>query len=109
MKEKNTENYVRYLVSKNLKRLRLTQNISQMDLGLKAGLTHNFINDVENCKKGVSVRSIAKLCVALNVEAHQFFLPDDMANNKTRLYLNDINDSIIKVVREVTAQYLDTD
>jgi len=106
MKEDINENYVRLLVSKNLKRLRSLQNISQLGLALNAGLTHNFINDIENCKKGVSVKTLAKLSVALNVEPHQFFLPEDMSNNKMLAYVNDFNDSLQKVVKGLTEQYL---
>jgi transcriptional regulator with XRE-family HTH domain len=106
MKENINENYVRLLVSKNLKRIRSLQNISQLGLALNAGLTHNFINDIENCKKGISVKTLAKLSVALNVEPHQFFLPEDMSNNKMLAYVNDFNDSLQKVVKGLTEQYL---
>jgi len=106
MVEKNTDTYVRSLISKNLKRFRALQKISQLDLGLKAGLTHNFINDIENCKKGLSVKTIAKLCVALRIEPHELFLPENMTNNKTQIFLNEINNSIYKAVQEVTSQYL---
>ena len=105
MKETITEEYVRLLVSKNLKRLRTLQNMSQLSLALKAGLTHNFVNDIENCKKGVSVKTLAKLSGALNVDPHQFFLPDEMVNN-LRLYVNDFNDSLQKLVQDLTEQYL---
>ena len=108
MKEKITESYVRHLVSKNLKRLRSLQNISQLGLALNAGLTHNFINDIENCKKGISAKTLAKLSVALNAEPHQFFLPEDMSNNKMLIYVNSFNDSLQKIIKELTAQYLPT-
>jgi len=106
MKEKITESYVRFLISKNLRRIRSMQNISQLGLALNAGLTHNFINDIENCKKGVSAKTLAKLSVALGVEPHQFFLPNDMQDNRMRIYLNDFNDSVQKIIRELTEQYL---
>ena len=106
MKEKTTEYNVRFLVGKNLKRLRSMQNISQLGLAIRAGLTHNFINDIENGKKGISGKTLAKLCVALDVEPHQFYLPDDMENNKVRMYVNDFNDMLQKVVKELTDQYL---
>ena len=108
MKEMINEVYVRHLVSKNLKRLRSMQNISQLGLALSAELTHNFINDIENGKKGVSAKTLAKLCVALGVEPHQLFLPDDMQNNNMQVYVNDFNDSLQKLVKELTDQYLQT-
>jgi len=106
MKERISETYVRLLVSRNLKRLRSMQNMSQLGLAHTAGLTHNFINDIENCKKGVSAKTLAKLSVALNVEPHQFFLPETMSNNKMQVYVSDFNDSLQKIVKELTDQYL---
>jgi transcriptional regulator with XRE-family HTH domain len=106
MMETINENYVRHLVSKNLKRLRSLQNLSQLSLAIKAGLTHNFINDIENCKKGISAKTLAKLSEALDAEPHQFFLPEDMSNDKMLIYVNDFNDSLQKVVKELTEQYL---
>ena len=106
MIETVNESYVRLLVSKNLKRLRSLQNISQLGLALDAGLTHNFINDIENCKKGISAKTLAKLSIALKVEPHQFFLPEDMSNNRMLVYVSDFNDSLQKVVKELTEQYL---
>ena len=79
--------------------------MSQLGLGSRAGLTHNFINDIENCKKGISVKTLAKLSAALNVEPHQFFLPDDMVNNM-QVYVSDFNDSLQKMVHDLTVQYL---
>ena len=106
MKELISEGYVRILVSRNLKRLRSMQNISQLGLAHSAGLTHNFINDIENGKKGVSAKTLAKLSVALNVEPYQFFLPEDMSGGKMRVYVNDFNDSLQKIIKELTDQYL---
>ncbi|MCL2270371.1 MAG: helix-turn-helix transcriptional regulator [Treponema sp.] len=106
MKDKINERDVYLLVSKNLKRLRSLQNISQLSLALKAGLTHNFINDIENCKKGISAKTLAKLSLALNAEPYQFFLPDEMPNNKMLIYINDFNDSLQKVIKELTEHYI---
>ena len=100
------EKYIFKLISGNIKRLRSLQNISQLNLALSTGLTHNFINDIENCKKGVSAKTLAKLSIALNVEPYQFFLPNAMANNEVMSYVKDFNDSLQKVVSELTQQYL---
>jgi len=106
MKNKITENSVRSLVSRNLRRLRAVHNISQLNLAINAGLAHNFINDIENCKKGISVKTLAKLSVALDAEPFQFFLPDTMSDNNMAHYVTDFNDSLQKVVKELTQHYL---
>jgi len=84
------------------------QNISQLGLAHSAGLTHNFINDIENGKKGVSAKTLAKLSIALSVEPHQFFLPEEMSGNKMQVYVSDFNDSLQKIVRDLTDRYLAT-
>jgi len=108
MAKKNEINelYVYRLISKNVKRLRTVFQMSQMDLAASTGLTHNFINDIENCKKGISAKTIAKLSVAFNVEPHQFFLPEILPNSEVFLYMKDYNDSLQKIVGEHVQQYL---
>jgi len=100
------ELYVKRLISSNIKRLRSLHNISQLALAVNTGLTHNFINDIENCKKGVSANTLAKLAIALNVEPYQFFLPEGSANNEMMIYVKDFNDTLQKVVNDMTQQYL---
>jgi transcriptional regulator with XRE-family HTH domain len=100
------ETYVNQLISVNVRRLRTLQNISQLNLSISTGLTHNFIHDIENCKKGVSAKTLAKLSVALKVEPYQFFLPEGIGNNEAELYVKDFNDSLQKFVNELAQQYL---
>lgn len=105
MKENIDERHIYSLISTNIKRLRSIQNISQLALSQYTGLTHNFINDIENCKKGVSAKTLAKLAVALNVEPYQFFLPDGSNNNELMSYVKDFNDSMGKLLADLTQQY----
>ena len=106
MKRKITESYVRKLIGKNIKRLRTLQNKSQLSLSLDAGITHNFLNDIENCKKGVSIKTLSALCAALHTEPHQFFLPEGEMKENIHVYVNDFNDSLQKLVKDLTEQYL---
>jgi transcriptional regulator with XRE-family HTH domain len=103
--KKIDEQYVHKLISSNIKRLRSLQNLSQLSLALNTGLTHNFINDIENCKKGVSARTLAKLSNALGVEPYQFFLPEKMPDNVT-IYVKDFHDSFQKMVADLTQKYI---
>ena len=103
--DKIDESYILQLISRNVKRFRMQQNISQIQLALNTGLTHNFIHDIESCKKGISSKTLAKLSIAFNVEPYQFFLPEGLPNSETMVYVNDFNDSLQKVVRELTQKY----
>jgi transcriptional regulator with XRE-family HTH domain len=80
--------------------------LSQLGLSRRSGLTHNFINDIENCKKWISDRTIAKLSTALNVEPYQFFLPESISNNKMHAFVNDFDSSFQKVMTELKKHYL---
>jgi transcriptional regulator with XRE-family HTH domain len=106
MTKKINEIHIYKLISSNIKRLRSLQNISQLGLALSTGLTHNFINDIENCKKGISAKTLAKISMALNVEPYQLYLPDGMSDNIMMHYVKDFNDSFQKMVSDMTEQYL---
>jgi transcriptional regulator with XRE-family HTH domain len=106
MEKRISEEDIRLLVSKNLKRLRSLQNISQLNLAGRADLTHNFINDIENAKKGVSYHSLAKLSAALGVEPYQFFLPEPVDDDGFSGYAYNLNDSFQKAMNTVMSHYL---
>ena len=84
--------------------------MSQLGLAENAGLTHNFINDIENGKKWVSAETIGKLAFALKAEPYQFFLSESKWNEQGAeifsLYLDDFTDSVAKVVKEYRCRYL---
>ncbi len=108
-----TEMEVRKLFSKNLKRIRDKQDISQLALANLTGLTHTFINDIENCKKWISPDTIARLCGALKANPFEFFLPDkDLEESDNRVlstYVDDLSSIIIKSVNDFKARYLNDD
>jgi len=101
---------IRSLFSRNLRRLRSVANMSQLALAETAGLTHNFINDIENGKKWVSAETIGKLAFALKAEPYQFFISESKWNDQGAeifsLYLDDFTDSIAKVVKDYRFRYL---
>jgi transcriptional regulator with XRE-family HTH domain len=103
-------NQIRLLFGKNLKRLRALRKISQLTLASQAGLTHNFINDIENGKKWVSSNTIGKLSTALDVEPYQFFIPetrrDEPANNFLAVYFDEFSDSLQEMVSELKSRYI---
>jgi transcriptional regulator with XRE-family HTH domain len=109
MKSFYDEMGIRSLVALNLKRLRELKNISQLTLSGMTGLTHNFINDIENRTKWVSAKTIAKLASALEVEPHQFFLSASLPDDAKLIYLKDFQDSLAVFVRDYSEHYLSED
>jgi transcriptional regulator with XRE-family HTH domain len=110
MEESVTEDQIRALLGKNLRRLRVQQNMSQLNLSSRTGLAHNFINDIENGKKWASPKTLSKLISVLKVDVYQFFIPDyrvdSPADDFFTVYLNDFSDSIQKMVGELKNRYI---
>ena len=109
MKDKKDiiEILIRKTFAKNLKRLREDKHMSQMDLADITGLSHNFINEIENEKKWPSVETIAKLVKALSVEPYRLFLPEpklDVSN--VEILQEEITGSITTAVREKINFYI---
>jgi transcriptional regulator with XRE-family HTH domain len=103
---------IRELFSKNLKQLRHRCNLSQLALSVKAGLAHNFVNDIENSKKWVSPNTIAKLAEVLDVEPGVFFQANPLNPpeiQKIRSYLDELNKQFAQAVGEIKESYLPQD
>jgi transcriptional regulator with XRE-family HTH domain len=66
---------IRTILSGNIKTRRKTLGISQEKLAEMADLSAQTVNDIEGCRTWVSDKTIAKLCLALRLEAYQLLLP----------------------------------
>ncbi|MDR2048448.1 MAG: helix-turn-helix domain-containing protein [Treponema sp.] len=103
---------IRELFSRNLKLLRHHNNLSQLALSVKAGLAHNFVNDIENGKKWVSPNTIARLAKVLDVEPGVFFQSNPLEapeTRKIRSYLDELNQRFSQAVHEIKTHYLPQD
>lgn len=74
-----TEKDIKGLFGYNIKRLRKSKGLSQMELANRLDMHFTFISDIENGKKWVSPETIAKIASLLNVEPYQFLLPKECA------------------------------
>jgi transcriptional regulator with XRE-family HTH domain len=104
------ENEVRMLLSRNLKRLRADRNLSQLSLAVKAGLAHNFINDIENGKKWISPRTLAALASALDTDPQELFLPEaappEQDAESLEGHLDNLSGDLLHWVDDVKGRYL---
>jgi transcriptional regulator with XRE-family HTH domain len=109
-KEIMTEEDIRSLFSENLKRLRGRLGLSQFALADKADLTHNFVNDIENGKKWVSPKTLAKLADALRIAPHELLLPERKLSKEDSQnlehYIDDFSFSLLRSVQDLKAKYL---
>ena len=82
------EEELRRIFAKNLKAYRKKQNLSQMELAAKAGITTNFVNDIENGKKWISPSTLSKFCEVLEIEPYKLFLEVDFEDKSSSKIIN---------------------
>jgi transcriptional regulator with XRE-family HTH domain len=99
---------IRQMFAQNLKRLRERRNISQLELSGMTGLTHNFINDIENCKKWISADTLAKLATALQVQPFQFFLSELQADQAGSDILTVYREDFVDMFQKMTSDWMET-
>ena len=85
----------------NVTRLRKAAGITQLALAKKAGITHNFINDIENQKKWVSSETLDKLAKALEVDLYQFFLSPAQCSDTENQQIAGIIESLRKELNKI--------
>jgi transcriptional regulator with XRE-family HTH domain len=104
---------IRAMLGSNLRRLRNKQKLSQLQLGIKAELTHNFINDIVHGKKWLSPKTLATLSRALKTEPREFFSPEAKIPKQEAAILaerlNDLSGDVQKmaeIVADIKDRYL---
>lgn len=61
------------IVGKRIRELRSEQGLSQEKLSLRAELDRTYIAGVEQGKRNLSIKSLEKIIVALNISFEDFF------------------------------------
>lgn len=64
---------IKIIVGKRLKELRLSKSLSQESLAFQANVDRTYINSVENGRRNISVQTLQKLLVGLNISFSDFF------------------------------------
>jgi transcriptional regulator with XRE-family HTH domain len=88
------EQDLKHILSINIKRYRNYHKFSQAELAEKLDISIPFLSDIENGKKWVSPRTLAKMADVFAIEAYELLrpekaLPDD-AVNVINKYTSDI-------------------
>jgi len=73
---KSEPEYIRKILSCNIKKFRGILSYTQEKLAEKAGLSSQTLNDIEGCRRWVSSKTLSKLANALSVNEYQLLLPE---------------------------------
>lgn len=91
------------LLSRNIRRLRRLNKMSQLELSQRADLSIAFINAIENQEKWISAKTLDKITAALNAKPHELFLPLD--NSAKNLHLAEDHRKLLGELRDIVAEY----
>jgi transcriptional regulator with XRE-family HTH domain len=93
-----TEKELHKIFSENVKKNRTSVNWSQVTLAKKAGVSINFINDIESGKKWASPVTLVKLANAFNIQAYELLKPaglfPDNLNSIIKKYTDNVHEAL---------------
>ena len=105
-----TEQELRGILSKNIKRYRQSRNLSQADLAEKLDISVNFLCNIENGNRWISPQTLVKFASALNIEPYEMFkpaeaMPPDMPNILNKC-LDEAVIAVTQTLNEIRSYYL---
>jgi len=100
MKEKE----LRSILGSNIKRCRLKNNLSQLALAEKVGISTNFLSDIERCKAWISPSTLVNLASVLKIEPYELFKADAVISDSEKSILQKYTDENLKAVLSVINQ-----
>lgn len=84
MFNRNDENYVYELVSKNIQKLRKEKGLTQEQLATKMDYSTQFISNIESKNhQTFSLGTLWRLCLVLEIDISQLFNEDVMSKQKS--------------------------
>jgi transcriptional regulator with XRE-family HTH domain len=96
-----TRNYVRTVLSGNLKKLRKHREWSQTELAKKADISMNFLSEIERGRKWPYPETLQNLAAALGVEVVEFFkTQEEETAPNIEEYLNRLSTNIAAAVEK---------
>jgi len=95
-----TEQELRGILSRNIKRHRQSRNLSQADLAEKLDISVNFLCNIENGNRWVSPQTLVKFALALNVEPYELLKPAEALPSDVPVILNKCLDEAVVAVTQ---------
>jgi len=95
-----TESELRAIVQTNIKRYRNYRKWTQAQLAEKVEISTNFLSDVENGKKWISLETMIKFASTFNVEPFELFKPAEAAEASVSVLFSRYNGEVVKAVSE---------
>jgi transcriptional regulator with XRE-family HTH domain len=99
-----TEQELRGILSRNIKRHRQSRGLSQADLAEKLDISVNFLCNIENGNRWVSPQTLVKFASALNIEPYELLKPAEASPSDVTYILNKCLDEAVVAVTQTLNQ-----
>jgi len=105
-----TEQELRGILSRNIKRHRQSRSLSQADLAEKLDISVNFLCNIENGNRWISPQTLIKFATVLNVEPYELFKPAEALPSDVSIILNKCLDeaaaAVTQTLNQIRSRYL---
>jgi transcriptional regulator with XRE-family HTH domain len=88
------EQKLRDILSKNLRKYRNYHKLSQAKLAEKLDISIPFLSDIENGKKWISPKTLAKMADVFDIEAFELLRPENSIPDNSIHIINKFTDDI---------------
>jgi transcriptional regulator with XRE-family HTH domain len=99
-----TEQEIRGILSRNIKRYRQSRDLSQADLAEKLDISVNFLCNIENGNRWISPQTLVKFASALNIEPYELFKPAEALPPDMPIIINKCLDEAVVAVTQTLNQ-----
>ena len=102
-----TEDELRAIIRTNIRRYRKYRKWTQAEFAEKIDISINFLSDIENGKKWISLKNLVKFANILNIEPFELFKPADAASPSVLALLTKYNNEVVQAVSASIEQIYD--
>ena len=93
-------------MSENLRKIRKTKKMTQLDLAIKCDLSEAMIKNIELNRSWPSEKTLAQITKALGIDVYRLFLPLAIDFEKEREIKLSVKDEITKCLRKFIEEKL---
>ena len=101
-----TENKLREIFMENIRKYRNYNNWSQVALAQKAGVSVNFVNDLESGKKWASPATMVKMANVFNIHVYELLKPADLLPDNLNSIVREYTDNIHTVLKKTHVAFM---
>jgi transcriptional regulator with XRE-family HTH domain len=101
-----TERELHAIFCKNIKGFRTRNNWSQVALAQEAGVSVNFINDLESGKKWASPATMVKIADALEIHVYELLKPPNLPPDNLNSLMRRYTDNVYKALESIRIDLL---